>query len=112
MQDGTGLAAAAQLFKVLGNESRLELLRLLGEQSRTVSALVAATDMSQSLVSQHLRTLRQVGLVVAARRGKEVTYSVADSHVTHVIEDALAHVHEPTPADAGTAPGAGENHGH
>ncbi len=90
----TGLAAAAQLFKVLGSESRLGLLRVLGEAPRTVGALAEVTGLSQPLVSQHLRTLRQAGLVTAERSGKEVTYRIADLHVTHVIADALAHVQE------------------
>ncbi len=90
-----GLADAAQLFKVLGSESRLWLLRLLGESPRTVGALTEATGMSQPLVSQHLKTLRQGCLVAASRNGKEVTYRLADLHVSHVIVDALAHVQEP-----------------
>ena len=95
-----GLAEAAQLFKVLGNESRLGLLRLIGAEPRTVSALVAATGMSQPLVSQHLRTLRQGGLVTASRAGKEVTYRLVDHHVAHVVADALIHVREPVAAEA------------
>ncbi len=95
MDAESGLSAAAQLFKVLGSESRLWLLQLIGEEPRTVGALTAATGLSQPLVSQHLRTLRQGGLVVASRSGKEVTYRLADRHVTHVIADALAHVQEP-----------------
>lgn len=97
-----GLPEAAQLFKMLGHESRLVLLRLLGEESRTVGALVDATGMSQPLVSQHLRTLRGAGLVAVSRSGKEAVYSVADQHVSHVIADALVHVHvrEPRSADA------------
>ncbi|MEZ5087251.1 MAG: metalloregulator ArsR/SmtB family transcription factor [Tessaracoccus sp.] len=90
-----GLAEAAQLFKVLGSESRLLLLRLIGEESRTVGALTEATGMSQPLVSQHLRTLRGAGLVAAVRHGKEVVYEIADLHVSHVISDALEHVREP-----------------
>ena len=93
-----GLAEAAQLFKVLGSESRLGLLRAIEQEPRTVGALAGATGLSQPLVSQHLRTLRQTGLVVAERHGKEVTYLVADRHVTHVIADALAHVLEPAAA--------------
>ncbi|RUR03542.1 ArsR/SmtB family transcription factor [Labedella endophytica] len=102
MHEEPGLAAAAQLFKVLGSESRLGLLRVLGDESRTVGALADTTGMSQPLVSQHLRLLRQIGLVTATRNGKEVSYSVADVHVTHVIADALAHVQEtdrPDPAE-------------
>lgn len=94
-----GLVEAAQLFKVLGHESRLELLRLIGDEPRTVSVLVGSTGMSQPLVSQHLRTLRQAGLVAASRAGKEVTYHLADLHVAHVIADALVHVREPVAAD-------------
>lgn len=100
MNTGAGLAAAAQLFKVLGSESRLGLLRLLGDAPRTVGALAETTGLTQPLVSQHLRTLRQAGLVTAERHGKEVTYRVADLHVTHVIADALAHVQEPAAAAA------------
>ena len=98
MDDGAGLAAAAQLFKVLGNESRLMLLSTLGEQPRTVGALAEAVGLSQPLVSQHLRTLREAGLVAATRSGKEITYGLADLHVSHVIADALAHVREPAAA--------------
>ncbi len=90
----TGLTDAARLFKVLGNESRLRLMLLLEESPRTVSALTEVTDLSQPLVSQHLRTLRQTGLVTSSRLGKTVVYQVADHHVTHVISDALAHVEE------------------
>ncbi|MFV0374740.1 ArsR/SmtB family transcription factor [Microbacterium sp.] len=89
-----GLTEAAQLFKVLGSESRLGLLRLIGDRPRTVGMLVDATGMSQPLVSQHLRMLRQAGLVSADRNGKEITYTLADRHVSHVIEDALVHVQE------------------
>lgn len=99
MSSDDAVAAAAALFKALGSESRLALLRAIGEEPRTVGALASALGMSQPLVSQHLRTLRQVGLVGATRRGKEVTYEVADRHVQHVIDDALAHVTEAAPAE-------------
>ncbi|WP_363316497.1 metalloregulator ArsR/SmtB family transcription factor [uncultured Microbacterium sp.] len=89
-----GIAAAAELFKVLGSASRLELLHAIGQEPRTVGALVEATGMSQPLVSQHLRTLRQAGLVTSQRSGKEVICRLADLHVSHVIADALAHVRE------------------
>ena len=102
-----GLVEAAQLFKVLGNESRLGLLRLIGAGPRTVGALVDATGMSQPLVSQHLKTLRLAGLVTPSRTGKEVTYRLVDLHVAHVVADALAHVREPAADHA-----AGEESSH
>ena len=100
MDNEPGLAEAAQLFKVLGNESRLALLRLIGAEPRTVGALVDATGMSQPLVSQHLRTLRQADLVTPMRSGKEVTYRLVDLHVAHVVADALVHVQEPAAVHA------------
>ncbi len=99
MDEVPGLAETAQLFKVLGNESRLRLLHLLSEHSMTVGALIEATGMSQPLVSQHLRTLRDAGVVVAERNGKEVGYELADAHVSHVIADALVHAREPIAAE-------------
>lgn len=88
------LDEAAELFKVLGNTSRLWLLVLLGEEEHSVGALTRITGMSQPLVSQHLRTLRQSGLATAVRQGKGVVYHLTDAHVSHVITDALAHVQE------------------
>ncbi len=99
MKKEPGLADAAQLFKVLGSESRLWLLRLIEQDPRTVGALTDATQMTQPLVSQHLRTLRQAGLVDSTRHGKEITYRLADEHVAHVIADALIHVGEPASDD-------------
>lgn len=103
-EDSRGdLDRAARLFKVLGNETRLQLLVLVDDEPSTVGGLVERAGISQPLVSQHLRTLREAGLVSATRAGREVTYEVTDHHVTHVVRDALEHVREESPA-----PGTGE----
>ncbi len=113
MHKEPGLAEAAQLFKVLGSESRLWLLRLIAESPSTVGALTDLTGMSQPLVSQHLRTLRQAGLVATTRHGKEVIYELADAHVSHVISDALVHVQEPpTPSPSGNDTEGSTDHEH
>lgn len=98
MEIGQELVQAARLFKVLGSESRLLLLRLVAQEPCSVGALVEQSGMSQPLVSQHLRTLRGAGLVEARRHGKEVIYEIADLHVSHVVPDALEHVREPVSA--------------
>ena len=91
-----GLDDAAELFKVLGSESRLALVWLLSREPLTVGSLADRAGLSQPLVSQHLRTLRQAGLVTSEREGKEIRYALADQHVAHVVLDAIAHVTEPT----------------
>lgn len=89
-----GFEQAADLFKVLSSSSRLGLLGLLASRQMTVSELVEESGLSQPLVSQHLRVLRSSGLVTVERAGRLARYEVTDTHVTHVVEDAVAHVRE------------------
>ena len=89
-----GIAGAAELFKALSSTSRLTILTLLSEAPATVSELVASTGQSQPLVSQHLKTLRVANLVTVDRVGREATYAIADTHVSHVVQDAISHVLE------------------
>lgn len=96
-----GLEATAALFKVLGSSSRLYLLRLLAAEPSGVSALVERSEMSQPLVSQHLRTLRQARIVTVSRAGREAVYQLADHHIAHVVDDAITHVLEEDPPDKG-----------
>lgn len=88
------LEPAAQLFKVLSSASRLRLLCILKERPVSVGALAAAAELSQPLVSQHLRTLRAAGLVTVVRHGREAEYSLADAHVAHIVADAVSHTLE------------------
>ncbi|RNE49677.1 ArsR/SmtB family transcription factor [Corynebacterium alimapuense] len=109
----SGIVQAAELFKILGNPSRLELLCAIERTPLAVGALAEVTGLSQPLTSQHLRTLRQANLVTAERQGKEVIYRIADLHVSHVIADALIHVLEADAAEATVTPSAeGNDHDH
>lgn len=94
MAPEAGLEATAELFKALGSASRLHLLRLLASEPCGVGSLAARSGMSQPLVSQHLRTLRQAGIVTVSRSGREATYQLADHHIAHVVDDAITHVLE------------------
>jgi DNA-binding transcriptional ArsR family regulator len=89
-----GIARAADLFKALSSPSRLTILKFLNSAPATVTEIVIATGQSQPLVSQHLKNLRVANVVTVARTGREATYSIADNHVIHVVEDAISHVLE------------------
>ncbi len=67
---------APDTFKVLGDPSRVALLLLLADIPGpcTVTALAARLPIDVSVVSRHLRALRDVGVVHAVKRGKEVHY--------------------------------------
>lgn len=95
MTDEQTLIRTAELFKALSTASRLHILCVLSGQPSSVSTLVAATHLSQPLVSQHLKTLRGNNLVTVTRTGKEALYALVDDHVAHVIRDTIAHSREP-----------------
>jgi DNA-binding transcriptional ArsR family regulator len=94
MASDSGIQQAAELFKALSSASRLRLLQLLTAAPATVSALVVTSELSQPLVSQHLRVLRAAGLVDFQKHGREAIYSVTDGHVSHIVTDAITHVTE------------------
>lgn len=96
--DPVAIDRAAELFKALSTAARVSILLQLRHPA-SVSQLVDATGLSQPLVSQHLRVLRGAALVTVTRRGRGAVYALADTHIHHVLEDALAHTsEEPHPA--------------
>lgn len=67
----------AAIFKALSDPTRLRLVQFLsGGQNLCVNALTQRLNVTQSAVSQHLRVLRQVGLVKGERSGFHVHYSL------------------------------------
>lgn len=66
-----------QIFKVLAHPFRIRLLRLLSPDGACICHLVAATNRPQPYVSQHMRVLREAGLVVDERRGRHVHYRIS-----------------------------------
>jgi ArsR family transcriptional regulator, zinc-responsive transcriptional repressor len=91
------LDVASELLKTLAAPVRLAILVELEAGPRCVHELVSALDVSQPLVSQHLRVLRGGRLVAAERRGREVVYRLVDEHVGHIVRDAIRHSEEDRP---------------
>lgn len=71
-------AVAALRFRALGDETRLRILEHLVAGERSVSDLMVLVDIGQSLMSHHLRILREAGLVTVRRDGRWVHYSIAE----------------------------------
>ena len=77
---------AAQLLKLLANETRLLILcRLVAEREMSAGAIVAAVDLGQSAVSQHLAKLRDDNLVTTRREGQTIYYRIADKNAARII---------------------------
>src|SRR5215212_4416704 len=71
-------AVAAARFRALGDETRLRLLEQLTAGERNVAELMELMGLGQSLISHHLRALREAGLVRDRRHGRWVYYSIAE----------------------------------
>ena len=71
-------AVAATRFRALGDETRLRLLEVLAGGECNVAELMERMGLGQSLISHHLRSLREAGLVRDRREGRWVYYAIAD----------------------------------
>lgn len=86
----------ASLFSVLGDPTRIRILLALISAELCVCDLAAATGLNRSTVSHQLRILRERDLVQRRRAGKIIYYSLADDHVTAMIDMASAHADHAT----------------
>ncbi len=77
---------AERFFKVLGDDSRLRILQALSDQERSVSEILAATGLAQTLTSFHLRILREAGVLTTDRRGPFIYYRLADPSLLNLLD--------------------------
>jgi DNA-binding transcriptional ArsR family regulator len=77
-----GTPRPADRFGALADATRRHLLEQLARQDRTVAELMAGLDISQAAVSQHLRVLREAGLVAARREGRHRCYELRPAGLT------------------------------
>jgi len=82
----------ADIFKVLANPKRLEIIHLIRDRELTVSDLEEMLDMRQANLSQHLMVLRENGLVKTRRDGTYIFYSLTDDRIlkaSDLVRDVL-----------------------
>ena len=82
----------ANVFKILGDSTRIKLLALLTTKEMRVSDIAESLDMGQSAISHQLRVLRDARLVKYRKEGKEAWYSIDDDHVVKLMRQGLDHV--------------------
>ena len=90
----------ADLFKVLGDNSRVRIFWLLCHCEECVINLSAMMKMSSPAISHHLKQLKSSGLIVSRRSGKEVYYRAADTQqaqLLHRMIETLLQINYPDP---------------
>jgi DNA-binding transcriptional ArsR family regulator len=80
------LQTVAFVAKSLADENRLRILLCVYHEKKSVSSIVEALNLSQPLVSHHLKELRRALLVKVERSGPFVYYEIADSRILTILE--------------------------
>ena len=81
----------AELFRALGDTSRIQIIAALTTNDMNVGELADLVNISDSAVSHHLRHLRQMKLVRTRKEGRHVFYSLDDDHVRDLFRCGLEH---------------------
>lgn len=83
----TELEKLAKTLKVLGDSNRLGIVMSISRDSRSVTEIINATGLSQTLVSFHLRTLRDTEIVKTRREGPFIYYSLSEPTLIDILHD-------------------------
>lgn len=94
MIEESDVTLLAYFFKVFGDSTRIKILQALSAGELCVCDIAVVLDMTKSAVSHQLRFLKEANLVKARRDGKNVFYSLADSHVLTILLQGLEHITE------------------
>lgn len=98
----THAESAARFLRALANPHRLQVLCVLEDREMSVSELNASIPLSQSALSQHLKVLREDGLVTTRRESQTVYYRVMPGpamDVIRVLHEHFCSVPEATSAN-------------
>ena len=88
------LVDLAELFKVLGDQTRIKIIFILFKEEMCVCDIAELVGMTQSAISHQLRVLKQAKLVKFRKEGKIVYYSLDDEHISEMYEMAKRHIEE------------------
>lgn len=76
----------SEILKALANPIRLQIVAGLLEDECNVSRIQQKLGVPQSTVSQHLRILRNKGIIKGRREGTKICYKVIDKHARAIVE--------------------------
>ena len=94
MPDEDELYDLAELFKVFGDSTRIQILYTLLDHEKSVGDIAEELGMNASAISHQLRVLKQAKLIKNRRAGKNIFYELADDHVAVIMRMGLEHIFE------------------
>lgn len=86
--------ALSEIFKVLGDPTRVKILYTLLQDELCVCDIASLLGMTNSSISHQLRLLRNLKLVKFRKEGKMVYYSLDDKHIKKLLEMGVEHAEE------------------
>jgi DNA-binding transcriptional ArsR family regulator len=90
----TAITRLTEIFRVLGDPTRVRILEALVEREHSVGDLANGLGVTQSAVSHQLRLLRDARIVRPRRAGRTVFYALDDQHVLALYQEGLRHALE------------------
>ena len=88
------ISDVSEFFKIFSDTTRIQILWALSKSDMCVCDIAFLLNITKSAVSHQLKILRDYNLVKSQRNGKEVIYSLSDSHVKDILEKAVEHLYE------------------
>ncbi len=73
-----------EIFKALGDETRVNVIKILSKENKCACQILEAFNISQSTLSHHMKILTDSGLVVAKKEGKWVYYKINEDMFTQL----------------------------
>jgi DNA-binding transcriptional ArsR family regulator len=92
--DPAVVQALADMFRILGDPTRVRIVDVLSEGELCVCDIAGLVGISESAVSHQLRLMRGMRLVRGRREGRSVYYTLDDQHIVSLFQQGLRHVTE------------------
>ncbi len=91
MMKDEDLRKAGEMFKLLGNPTRLKILLAIKEGEKCVHEITEKINSEMSNISHHLRRMKDQNLVEVRREGRHKYYKIKDEHILKMLQEGMTH---------------------
>lgn len=91
MMNDEDLKKAGEMFKLLGNPTRLKILLAIKEGEKCVHEITEKINSEMSNISHHLRRMKDQNLVEVRREGRHKYYKIKDEHILKMLQEGMTH---------------------